>query len=40
MKTLMQILEKISTGISNNLGRSGIFSGKYQMALIPLKSKL
>jgi len=37
MKTLKTILEKISTGISNNLGRTGIFPGKYRMALIPLK---
>jgi len=35
--TVKQILEKISTGISNNLGRTGIFSGKYRMALIPIK---
>jgi len=37
MKALTQILEKISTGLSNNLGRTGIFSGKYRMALITLK---
>ena len=37
MKTLTQILEKISTRISNNLGLAGIVTGKYRMALIPLK---
>lgn len=37
MKTLITILEKLSTGIANNLGRTGILSGKYQMALIPVK---
>jgi hypothetical protein len=37
MMTVKQILEKISTGITNNLGRTGIFAGKYRMAVILIK---
>jgi hypothetical protein len=40
MKKLKKLLEQISTGDLKKLGLHGIFSGKYQMAVIILKHKL